>query len=108
MKEHGNRHGADAAWYGGESGGDDGSGWKIDVADDVRVAVDADDLAEMLGNLAENAVKWARSIVRIVARTDTGGLVLAVEDDGPGIPADGIETAVLQFVVPNAVNLPAC
>ena len=70
--------------------------WEIDVADDMRVAVDADDLAEMLGNLAENAVKWARSIVRIVARTDTGGLLLAVEDDGPGIPADGVETVVLR------------
>ena len=70
--------------------------WDIDVPDDVRVAVDADDLAEMLGNLVENAVKWARSIVRIVTRTDTGGLLLAVEDDGPGIPADGVETVVLR------------
>lgn len=70
--------------------------WEIDVADDLLAAVDADDLAEMLGNLVENAVKWAHGTVRITGRTDANGLVLAVEDDGPGIPADGIETALLR------------
>ncbi len=70
--------------------------WEIDVADDLRVAVDADDLAEMLGNLAENAVKWAHGTVRITGRIDACGLGLAVEDDGPGIPADGIGTALLR------------
>ena len=56
--------------------------------------VDAQDLAEILGNLAENAAKWAKAKVRIAARSEPCGMVLAVEDDGPGIPEDGIGTAL--------------
>jgi len=53
---------------------------------------DRDDLTEALGNLVDNACKWCRSRVRVTAqlRDDTGAsqkLQLAVEDDGPGIPA---------------------
>jgi two-component system sensor histidine kinase PhoQ len=53
---------------------------------------DRDDLTEALGNLMDNAAKWCRSRVRVEAglRDDTGAgqkLRLAVEDDGPGIPA---------------------
>jgi signal transduction histidine kinase len=48
---------------------------------------DAEDLAEILSALAENAVKWARSRVRISARACPEGLEIAIADDGPGIPA---------------------
>jgi signal transduction histidine kinase len=47
---------------------------------------DAEDLAEMIGALAENAVAWARSAVRLVARGAEGHLVVEIADDGPGIP----------------------
>jgi two-component system sensor histidine kinase PhoQ len=43
-----------------------------------------DDLMEMLGNLVENAFKWCRGKVTVIAAAG-GGLTLAVEDDGPGI-----------------------
>ncbi len=46
---------------------------------------DEGDLMELLGNLLDNAFKYGRSRVRLTVRCD-GGLVLAVEDDGPGIP----------------------
>ena len=51
---------------------------------------DRQDLEEMLGNLVDNACKWARARVRLSARTApvAGWLVIAVEDDGPGLPAD--------------------
>jgi two-component system sensor histidine kinase PhoQ len=39
---------------------------------------------EMLGNLVENAFKWCRGKVTVIAAAE-GGLTLAVEDDGPGI-----------------------
>jgi signal transduction histidine kinase len=51
---------------------------------------DAQDLEEMLGNLMENACKWARGRVRVAAEAAPGGrLRIRVDDDGPGLaPAD--------------------
>lgn len=56
---------------------------------------------ELLGNLLENAFKWARSRVLLTVRIGASatnrrpGLMLMVEDDGPGIPEDKI-ALVLQ------------
>jgi len=61
--------------------------WENEVADGLKVALDADDLAELLGNLIENAAQWARTRVCVSASTTDGHLELIVEDDGPGIPA---------------------
>lgn len=47
---------------------------------------EAEDLEEMLGNLLDNACKWARSQVVIRARCANDRLLIVVEDDGPGIP----------------------
>lgn len=43
------------------------------------------DLEEMLGNLLDNACKWAKSQVRIGCATNDDRLEILVEDDGPGI-----------------------
>jgi len=43
------------------------------------------DLDEMLGNLLDNACKWARSEVRFTCWKEGGQIVIAVDDDGPGI-----------------------
>ncbi|MFN6977388.1 MAG: sensor histidine kinase, partial [Gemmobacter sp.] len=52
-------------------------------------AGEAQDLAEMMGNLVENALAHARSTVRLIApAAPPGRLILVVEDDGPGIPAE--------------------
>lgn len=47
---------------------------------------DSEDLAEIVGALAENAVKWAQSAVRLAAEPCADGLQITVTDDGPGIP----------------------
>ena len=47
---------------------------------------EAQDLEEMLGNLMDNACKWARSQVVVRAECADDRLVIVVEDDGPGIP----------------------
>jgi signal transduction histidine kinase len=50
----------------------------------AHFAGDSDDLAELVGNLMENACKWARTQVRVSAPAGPP-LVLTVEDDGPGL-----------------------
>jgi signal transduction histidine kinase len=45
------------------------------------------DLEEMLGNLIDNACKWARTRVRVRCQKTGARLVLTVEDDGPGLSA---------------------
>jgi signal transduction histidine kinase len=53
-----------------------------------RFAGEAQDLQEMVGNLLDNACKWARSrvVLEVVGRRD-GGFWLTVDDDGPGLDA---------------------
>jgi signal transduction histidine kinase len=49
------------------------------------------DLEELLGNLIDNACKWAKSRIEISSEVRDGRLLLAVVDDGPGIPIGEIE-----------------
>ncbi|MDB5376895.1 MAG: ATP-binding protein [Rubritepida sp.] len=74
------------------------------VGDSAATArVDRQDLAEMIGNLAENACKWARSRVSIAVslgrnRAPDGEarlvVVIAVEDDGAGMAAEQRDAAI--------------
>ena len=41
----------------------------------------------MLGNLMDNACKWAKSVVVVAARKEDGKLIFTIEDDGPGLTA---------------------
>lgn len=54
----------------------------------VSLAVESDVLYELLGNLLDNAFRWARSEVRVALAVDTHAqrLRLDIDDDGPGIP----------------------
>ena len=54
-----------------------------------------EDLEEMLGNLLDNACKWARSRVVVSAAPEGPALVIDVEDDGPGLP-EAMRVTVLQ------------
>jgi signal transduction histidine kinase len=46
------------------------------------------DLEEMIGNLLDNACKWATAGVEISAARKDGQLVVTIDDDGAGLPAD--------------------
>lgn len=50
-----------------------------------HVRVEAQDLDEMLGNLLDNASKWARATVQVSATLRGDTVVISVDDDGPGL-----------------------
>jgi signal transduction histidine kinase len=58
---------------------------ELRVADGLAAACAADDLGEMIGNLADNACKWAARSVRILAKRSGARILVQIEDDGPGL-----------------------
>lgn len=69
---------------------------EFDIDPKARFHGEPGDLQELLGNLLENAFKWADSRVLLTvgcgesAPNRRPGLVLAVDDNGPGIPPERI------------------
>jgi len=59
---------------------------------------DEGDLMEVLGNLLENAFKWADQQVKIKARRVDDKLFIIVSDDGPGIPQNKIDDILQRGV----------
>ena len=57
------------------------------LPDNARWPIDEQDFSELLGNLADNAGKWAHSRVRVSLSENAQQRVLVVQDDGPGVPA---------------------
>ncbi len=66
----------------------------IDVPADLRSRMDQQDLEEILGNTLDNAFKWSRRTVHVSARGMPDGVVMRIEDDGPGIPEDSRREAL--------------
>jgi len=67
----------------------------VTVAPDVTVHAVLEDLEEMLGNLLDNACKWAKSRVVVSAVPAADRIVISVDDDGPGLDA-ALREQVLQ------------
>ena len=60
--------------------------WDCDLSPEITIHADAADLAECLGNVLDNATRWAVSRILIRAEPLEGGRVaILVSDDGPGI-----------------------
>ncbi|GJE73861.1 MAG: ATP-binding protein [Methylobacteriaceae bacterium] len=73
--------------------------YEVRVSPGLRFRGEKQDFEEMIGNLVDNASKWAHGRVSIAA-TPIGGddyphLIVAVEDDGPGLPEED-RAAVLK------------
>jgi signal transduction histidine kinase len=65
------------------------------VPPDLSARVPREDLDEMLGNLLDNACKWARSQVAIAASATDARVEITVDDDGSGL-TETMRGAVLQ------------
>ena len=70
--------------------------FEVAIAARLQVPVAVEDLTEMVGALAENAVRYARRSVRFNGTAEDGDVQLSVEDDGPGIAEDFRQEALLR------------
>ena len=70
----------------------------VEVPESHVVRVQREDLDEMLGNLIDNACKWARARVVIESAPIGEGVVITVDDDGPGLAAEMRDTVLLRGV----------
>jgi len=62
----------------------DAISWDDEVSEGLSVRIDPGDFGEVLGNLLDNARKWAQSSVVVRARIEGKQAIITVEDDGPG------------------------
>lgn len=69
---------------------DRGLDFRLDYPAGGTYAIDREDLLELLGNLLDNACKWARSKVALSLRPGRH-LALVIEDDGPGVPPERLD-----------------
>jgi signal transduction histidine kinase len=60
----------------------------------LTFAGDRQDLEEMLGNLLDNACKWAKGAVTVMAARESKQLIISVEDDGVGLSSEDFEHAL--------------
>lgn len=67
-----------------------GSRLEINGGEPVEILGDRDLLFDAISNLVDNAIKHGRErgLVRISADAGENGAVLAISDDGPGVPAN--------------------
>ncbi|MGP9764616.1 sensor histidine kinase [Halomonas sp. AOP13-D3-9] len=61
---------------------------------DVKVHMDEQDIQELVGNLMDNALRWAHSDVQLQVAIDEQTLTLTVSDNGPGMSEAECQQAV--------------
>jgi signal transduction histidine kinase len=70
----------------------------VDVPSTYLVRGQREDLDEMLGNLLDNACKWAQSRIAVGVSNGNGRIVINVDDDGPGIAREMREVVMRRGV----------
>jgi len=65
--------------------------WLLEVPDGADAAMLPEDLTELLGNILENATKWANAAISVSVRKGQT-IIIRVEDDGPGVPEGQLNT----------------
>jgi two-component system sensor histidine kinase PhoQ len=75
----------------------------IDCPADLSWRIDEGDAFEMLGNVLDNAAKWAKHSVAVRVRREAQQLAIRIEDDGPGF---GDTQSILQLHVRGDEKVP--
>ncbi len=70
----------------------------LDCDENLQVVMQVDDLADIIGNLLENAAKHAKENIRITAQRSNEAIKLTIEDDGTGISETERKTALIRGV----------
>jgi len=90
--------------------------FSVNCPPELQWRIAQDDAFEMLGNLLDNAAKWAKTEVAMVVKPEPGQLRIRITDDGPGfidpqagqtrrlrldetVPGHGIGLAVVRDLV---------
>lgn len=68
------------------------------ASEDIAFRGEEQDLQEMLGNLLDNACKWAASRVMVNVATEGTSLLFTVDDDGKGLSASECENVFRRGV----------
>ena len=66
--------------------------FELNGSEDLLVACDPEDFSEMMGNLIDNAAKWAQSKIIVSIQKVNSSVRIVIEDDGPGVPPESVET----------------
>jgi two-component system, OmpR family, sensor histidine kinase MtrB len=72
----------------------------VDIDSDLAgVVVKADKrrLSRVIANLLDNAAKYGDGATRVELRRNGNAVMIAVEDDGPGVPAEDHESIFFRF-----------
>lgn len=62
------------------------------ITGDEAFPADREDMMELLGNLLDNAFKWATRRIELTVAVLPENLTIILDDDGPGVPEEQLET----------------
>jgi len=65
-----------------------------DIPKGLKIAIDREDFLELLGNLLDNACKWAKHRVQLKIKTRSGFIQIQIEDNGPGVAPEALAELV--------------
>jgi two-component system OmpR family sensor kinase len=74
-----------------------GRALRAEVAPDLEIEADRVRLEQALGNLVDNALRYGRGPVSLIAAAEDGSVEIHVRDEGPGFPADYLSRAFDRF-----------
>jgi signal transduction histidine kinase len=77
---------------------EDGEGldWATNLPESLMLPIDPNDFRDLIGNLLENASKWAHSRVGVTASVDQHAWQIVITDDGPGVAEDKLSQLTMR------------